>query len=404
MLIGVVGKPSSGKTTFVNAACMTSYKTANYPFTTIEPQLGTAYVRVDCVCKELGVKDNPRNSICVDGIRYVPIKLLDVAGLVPDAWKGRGLGNKFLDDLRQADALIHVVDISGSLDADGREVGEGKWDPLEDIKFLEREINMWMYKIIDKDWRSLVTKAKSEKKDFAKLLEQKVSGLAISRYQISEAIRTANLDINEIWKWEYEEKLKFIDALRRISKPMLIAANKIDKDVAQKNYERIKNELEDKYYVVPCSALGEFVLRSLSKKALIKYNPGDSDFEVVNKDSIGPDVLDKLLMLKEKVLRKYGSTGVQEALETAVFKLLKMIAVFPVEDVNSYTDHQGNVLPDTFLVPEGTTTKELAFKIHTTLGESFIHAIDGRTKMRLSDDYKLKHRDIIKIVSAKGKK
>ena len=250
----------------------------------------------------------------------------------------------------------------------------------------------------------MVTKAKSEKKDFAKLLEQKVSGLSINRYQISQAIRTANLNVNEIWKWEDEEKLKFVDALRRISKPMLIAANKIDKDVAQKNYERIKKELEGKYFVIPCSALGEFVLRSLSKKGLIKYNPGDSDFEIVNKESIGSDVLDKLLRLKEKVLKTYGSTGVQDALETAVFKLLKMIAVFPVEDVNSYTDHQGNVLPDTFLVPEGTTTKELAFKIHTTLGESFIHAIDGRTKMRLSDDYKLKHRDIIKIVSAKGKK
>ena len=184
MLIGIVGKPSAGKTTFMNAACMTSYKTADYPFTTIQPQPGVAYVRVQCVCKEFNVKDNPRNSVCIEGIRFVPINLLDVAGLVPEAWKGRGRGNQFLDDLRKADALIHVVDFSGSLDADGRPVAPGSWNPLEDIKFLEKEITMWMLGIIKSDWRKVTGKVKSSKEDFSKLLEIQLSGLGIRRHHI----------------------------------------------------------------------------------------------------------------------------------------------------------------------------------------------------------------------------
>ena len=87
VLVGIVGKPSSGKTTFLNAACLTDAKTAPYPFTTVEPNHGVAYIRVDCVCKELGVEDNPQNSVCQDGVRRIPVEILDVAGLVPGAWE-----------------------------------------------------------------------------------------------------------------------------------------------------------------------------------------------------------------------------------------------------------------------------------------------------------------------------
>ncbi|MEM4201360.1 MAG: GTPase, partial [Nitrososphaerales archaeon] len=114
MLVGIVGKPNTGKSTFFNAATLMNVPMANYPFTTIQPNYGVAYLRKDCVCKRLNVKDNPVNSVCVNGVRLIPVKLVDVAGLVPGASQGRGLGNKFLDDLRQADALIHVVDASGS--------------------------------------------------------------------------------------------------------------------------------------------------------------------------------------------------------------------------------------------------------------------------------------------------
>ncbi|MGQ4833485.1 MAG: redox-regulated ATPase YchF [Candidatus Asgardarchaeia archaeon] len=403
MLIGIVGKPSAGKTTFLNAACLTSYKTANYPFTTIQPQPGTSYVRVNCVCKEFGVKDNPRNSICINGIRYVPIKLLDVAGLVPDAWKGRGLGNKFLDDLRQADALIHVVDASGSLDADGREVEPGTWDPIEDVKFLEREIAMWFVNIIKKDWREIVTRVKTEKLNFAKYMEKKLSGLSIKREHILEAIKLSNLNANEVWTWDDSDLYTFANNLRKVAKPMLIVANKIDKEIARKNFERMKRELSD-YIIVPASALSEYVLRTLADRGIINYAPGDNKFEIVKDDALDEKTRKSLQLIKERLLDVYGSTGVQDALDIAVFKLLKYIAVYPVEDANKLTDHNGNVLPDVYLVPSGTTAKEFAYYIHTTLGDTFLYAIDARTKNRLGENYILKHRDVIKIVATGAKR
>jgi len=401
MLIGIVGKPSAGKTTFINAACMTSYKTADYPFTTIEPQPGVAYVRVDCVCKDFGVQDNPKNSICIDGIRFVPINLLDVAGLVPDAWKGRGRGNKFLDDLRRADALIHVVDFTGSLDAEGRPIEPGSRDPLEDIKFLEKEITMWMLGIIKSDWRRITGRVKSNREDFSKLLEVRLSGLAINRYHIKSAINLAKLDDSKVAQWTEDDIYIFVDTLRKVSKPIIIAANKIDSPIAQKNFERLSRELKD-LTIIPTTALGEYLLKTLAKKGQIRYIPGDNTFEIIDTQGLSEKIIQKLDLLKEKVLDKYGSTGVQKVLEETVFNVLEMICVFPVEDVNKLTDHHGNVLPDAFLIKKGTTAREFAYKIHTSLGETFIHAIDARTKRRLSENYILQHRDVIKIVSAKG--
>jgi len=401
LLIGIVGKPSSGKTTFINAACLTNYKVAEYPFTTIEAQMGVAYVRVNCACKEFNVKDNPRNSVCIDGIRLVPIKLLDVAGLVPEAWKGRGLGNKFLDDLRRADALIHVVDASGSLDYEGRPVEPGSWDPLKDVEFLEKEITMWLYSIIKKDWKTMISKIRSERLDFSKEMEKKLSGLSINKSMIESALNASELDQNKPWSWDEEDLINFSDNLRKLSKPMIIAANKVDKEVAKKHLKRLM-ELKD-HIVVPTSALAEYVLRTLDKKGYIKYIPGSSNFEVVRKD-LSESILDKLDMIEERILKVYGSTGVQNVLNEAVFNLLHMIHVYPVEDANKLTDHQGNVLPDVFLVPKGTTARELAYKIHTELGESFIYALDVRNKRRLGEDYVLKPGDVIKIVSAKGYK
>ncbi|MGQ4914883.1 MAG: redox-regulated ATPase YchF [Candidatus Asgardarchaeia archaeon] len=401
MLIGIVGKPSAGKTTFINAACMTSYKTADYPFTTIEPQPGVAYVRVDCVCKDFGVQDNPKNSICIDGIRFVPINLLDVAGLVPDAWKGRGRGNKFLDDLRRADALIHVVDFTGSLDAEGRPIEPGSRDPLEDIKFLEKEITMWMLGIVKSDWRRITGRVKSNREDFSKLLEVRLSGLAINRYHIKSAINLAKLDDSRVAQWTEDDIYIFVDTLRKVSKPIIIAANKIDSPIAQKNFERLSRELKD-LTIIPTTALGEYLLKTLAKKGQIRYIPGDNTFEIIDTQGLSEKIIQKLDLLKEKVLDKYGSTGVQKVLEETVFNVLEMICVFPVEDVNKLTDHHGNVLPDAFLIKKGTTAREFAYKIHTSLGETFIHAIDARTKRRLSENYILQHRDVIKIVSAKG--
>ncbi|MEM2110033.1 MAG: redox-regulated ATPase YchF [Candidatus Odinarchaeota archaeon] len=401
MLIGIVGKPSAGKSQFLNAACMTSVKTADYPFTTIEPNLGTAYVRRKCLCKELNVKDNPRNSICINGVRLIPVSLLDVAGLVPDAWKGRGLGNKFLDDLRRADALIHVVDASGSLDDEGRAVEAGSWDPMKDIEFLEKEIAMWMLQIIKRDWPKLSRTALMSKKSFLDILSERLAGLSITKTHILAACGKISLNIDKADKWSEEDIYRFVNELRRLSKPMILALNKIDKPTAKQNIERIRKIFPDS---IPTCALAEYYLRQLAEKNIIRYIPGDRDFSVLKPEALSENDKKILERIKTDILEVYGNTGVQQILDKIVFEVLDLITVYPVEDVKNYCDHNNLVLPDVYLVPKGTTARQLAYMIHTDLGDGFIYAVDGRTKQRVAENYELKDGDLIKIVSAKSLK
>ncbi len=399
--VGIVGKPSCGKTSFTNAACMTEFKVGSYPFTTIEANMGVAHVRTDCACRDFGVKDNPQNSICIDGIRLVPVKLIDVAGLVPGAHSGRGMGNKFLDDLRQADVLIHIVDASGALDADGQEVAAGSYDPLKDVRFLEEELTEWMVGIVSKDWRRIAGRVRAEGAKLDELLLERLSGLKITRGQILKAIRDSGLKAEAADKWTDDEMRLFVKTLKRVAKPIIIAANKIDRPMAEENYRRMVEALPDSM-IVPVSALAEKALRDLDRKGIIRYVPGDDDFTYVDKAKLKDAEVAQLEKIKQQILKKYGGTGVQEILNNAVFDVLRMITVYPVHDANTLSDANGNVLPDVYLVPEGTTAKEFAGYVHTELMESFIHAIDARTKMRISDKHVLQDRDVIRIVSAKG--
>nr|KXH78157.1 MAG: hypothetical protein AM324_10675 [Candidatus Thorarchaeota archaeon SMTZ1-83] len=398
--VGIVGKPSCGKTSFTNAACMTNFKEGSYPFTTIKANVGVTHVRTPCACGDFDIEDNPQNSVCIERVRLVPIKLIDVAGLVPGAHKGRGMGNQFLDDLRQADVLIHIVDASGALDAEGQEVSAGSHDPIDDVRFLEDEITEWVLAIIQKDWRRMTGRVRVEGAKLDEILLEKLSGLMVSRKHILKALRESELKAEAADKWTEEELRSFASTLWHVAKPLIIAANKIDRPNAEENYERLKEAFPD-LLVVPVSALAEKVLKDLERKSVIKYIPGDDDFEILKGDDLKDAEVEQLKKLREHILKKYGGTGVQNILNRAVFEFLNMITIYPVQDSNSLTDGDGNVLPDVYLVPEGTTAKEFAGHIHTDLMESFIHAIDARTKMRISDKHVLKDRDVICIVSAK---
>jgi hypothetical protein len=402
--IGIVGKPSSGKTTFTNAACMTSYKVTGVPFTTIGAQFGVTYVRVKCCCKELGVKDNPRNSKCIDGVRYVPVKLVDVAGLIPGSHAGKGLGNQFLTDMaEQSSSLIHVVDASGSLDFEGKMMGPGSHDPVEDVRFLEQELDLWFLDIVKRDWGRISGRAEAERKSLTSLLLDKVSGLGITSSQIAEAIAKAGLKSERAKSFSEQELLKLASNLRRIAKPMLIAANKIDIKSADSNIKHLKDTLQN-YIVIPTCGLGEYALRKLSDNGIISYNPGEPNFQILKPDKISEKEKESLTRLKREVLDKYGSTGVQDAIDKTVFELLKMIYVFPVEDQNTFSDHEGRVLPDVFLAPQGTTPRELAFMIHTELGETYAGAVDAKKKQRIRENYQLKNGDVVKIIATASKK
>ena len=397
-LLGVVGKPNTGKSTFFSAATLAAAEIANYPFTTIKPNRGVGYVRTKCVHQDFDVKDNPKNSLCLDGTRLVPVELVDIAGIVPGAWEGRGLGNQFLDEIRRADALVHIVDASGGTDCEGKSCKPGEHDPLEDVQFLEKEITMWMVTILKKDWARIARTAEQDKKGIAHHFEDRLAGLSIKRSYVNEAIRKAGLNIDKPATWSDDDFYRFVDQLRRISKPLLIVANKIDLPTAAANVERLK-KLD--YIVIPASAEAELALRRAAEKGLIDYKPGDSDFKITQPEKLTAGQIQGLERIREKILKINGSTGVQEALNIAYYKLLDMITVYPVEDLEHLSDHNGRVLPDTYLVPKGTTAHQFAYVIHSELGDNFLYAVDARDKRRIGEDAILKDRDVISIVSTK---
>ena len=400
MQVGVVGKPNTGKSTFFSAATLVQVAIANYPFTTIKPNHGISYVRSKCVHPGLGVTDNPKNSKCIDGERFIPVDLVDTAGLVPGAWEGRGLGNRFLDEVRKADALIHVIDTSGSTDLDGKPVKMGSHDPLEDVKFLEHELDMWMVQILQKEWDKLAKKAEMAGEDPAKIVSEKLSGLGIREFQAEAALKQVGIG-EKPSAWSKEDLLRLVESLRKLAKPMLLVANKMDLPYSEDNLKRL---LDTGMPTIPACSEAELALRRATEKGLINYHPGDRDFTISSKAQLSPEQKTALEIIRERVLNVQGTTGVQNAINSAFFKLLDMIVVYPVEDPERLTNHDGEVLPDAYLVPRGTTLKQMASMIHTELGAQMLYGVNVRDKMRLADTYLLKDGDVVSIVSAAQRK
>jgi ribosome-binding ATPase YchF (GTP1/OBG family) len=395
MLVGLIGKPNTGKSSFFSAATLIDVPVANYPFTTINPNIGVAYILRPCVHQELGVQDTPKNSLCVKGIRHIPVKLVDVAGLIPDASKGLGLGNKFLDELRRADALIHVVDASGSTDKEGRGVEPGTHDPLEDVAFVEKEFDAWVAGLLKKDWEKI--SHDPDQNRVREALIARVAGLDLGISNFGEAVRRSGLSTKKIQEWTDENILAFASELRKAGKPILLAANKCDLPTSRANIERMSATGR---LVIPTSAAAELILKKAAQRGLIEYIPGESSYSLREGVELTPEQERALKFVDEKVLKPWGGTGVQLALNQAYFGLLGAVVVYPVEDENRFTDKSENVLPDAYIMPKGSTAKDLAYRIHTELGEGFLFAVDAKRKQRLAAEYVLKEGDVVKIVSA----
>ncbi len=393
MLIGLVGKPSVGKSTFFKAATLAEVEIASYPFTTIKPNHGVGYVKVDCIDKEFKTQCNPSHGFCINHNRFVPVELMDVAGLVPGASEGKGLGNQFLDDLRRADVFIHIVDVSGTTDSEGKETEN--YDVSKDVLFLEDELNKWFFNILEKVWKGFARKAELENVKFSEAIVKQFSGLKVKEEQIKKILLRINF-AEKPSQWNREQLMKFASELRKESKPMIIAANKVDAENGNENYEKLKKKFPS-LLIIPCSADSELALREATKHELIDYIPGERNFQI--KKNLNEKQAEALEKIKRNILDKYEyGTGVQEVLNVAVFDLLKYIAIFPA-GANKLGDSKGNILPDCFLLPPNSTALDFAYYLHTDFGKNFIKAIDARSKKALGKAYELKNRDALEIIT-----
>ena len=346
--LALAGKPNCGKSTFFKAATMANVEIANYPFTTINPNFGVAYVRTTCPCHGLDLKCGH----CIDGVRFVAVNLIDVAGLVPDAHKGKGLGNQFLDHLRQADAILHIIDASGGTDSEGNPVGVGNHDPAEDVKFLEYEMTMWVYGILDKHWSRLSRQASVKTFSIHQGIAEVFTGLGITPEDIRDAELLLKIDLVHA---QMESLVPFCAEMVRTSKPMLVIGNKVDES---------PNSLKEKLAaqnVSFVSAASELALRNASTAKVVTYLPGDQEFKVTEGITLSPPQKAGLVKIAELMKMNHG-TGVQDAINRAVFELLDRIVIYPVEDEHKFCNKQGDVLPDAFLMKKGSTPHDLAFQ------------------------------------------
>ena len=427
MRIGLVGKPNVGKSTTFSALTETPVDIANYPFTTIDPNVGIAWLplRQSCACKilrekkeqqgrmpEIDENDPRRGSICTPNSgscrgfqRLVPVTLIDVAGLVPGAHEGRGRGNQFLSDLARCDALIQVIDISGSTDIEGNPVGEGGSKPIEEYEFLLNEIDAWIVGIIQSSWSRGARRVQSEgEKALSKFLIEQLSGIGATDYHVNAGILSVNQkhpDSGVPWSWGNEELMTIAGTIRSLLFPISVAANKADK--TGNSVSELATIVETQGgKLILTSAEAELALRRASLAGLIDLNPENSNFVITDSGE------NKLSIEQRNALENISQTlsnlpgdGLLGLLSSVVFDRLNRRVAYPVQDDSHWVDGDGNILPDAILVPEGTTAKGLAYAVHSDLGDGFIRATDAKNGRVIGADYEIQNGDVISINAKK---
>jgi ribosome-binding ATPase YchF (GTP1/OBG family) len=323
-------------------------------------------------------------------------------GLIKGAWEGKGLGNQFLTIAAQSDALLHIVDASGSIDASGKIAEPGTGDPVADVADIEEELVMWYLKLLEAN-RDKISRTISSSMNTVAAITEVFRGIGVKEDHVRLALAQNNLTETIFDKFGIQESKDFCWSLREISKPTLIVANKVDLPTATENFKRLHEEYRD-VIIIPASADAELTLRRAESKGIIRYIPGDERFEINDQTKLNDKQKWALNFIRKDILGEYMRTGVQFAINVAVFKLLKMNAVYPVADIQKLSDKHGNVLPDVYLMRSGSTVEDLAKEIHTELAKGVIYALDGRDGIRLPVNYQLKDRDVLSIVSARTKK
>jgi small GTP-binding protein len=378
MKIGIIGRTNVGKSTLFKALTLEEVEIEDRPFTTIEPNKGVGYVTVECPEKYFNVKCNPHNAPCIDGTRFVPINIIDVAGLVEGASEGKGLGNKFLSDIMEADAIIEVIDISGNTDSNGNKTKD--FDPAVDIEMVDNEIKKWIASIISKS-------RYVGKEDIADIIFKNVSGINIKYQTVKEVVKELNIkEIND------DTAAKMASLMMRKEKPMLILCNKMDS--VENLEERIKNlKKKFNYDFMACSAAAELTIKEAEKNGFIRFKDGSIErLKELSNDQ------EKAINIIDKIIKKYGGTGVREALNHLVFELKGYKVVFPVEDEKKLTDGFGRILPDAYLVEKDATPKDVAEMIHSDIAKNYKGAIDCKTNLKVKNDLPVKNGQVLKIL------
>ncbi len=401
--VGIIGKTNTGKTTFFNAATRSTAEISTYPFTTKKPNIATGEVQTLCVCRELGLKDKPKNSTCVEGWRFIPIEIIDLPGLIKGAWAGRGLGTQFLNVVSQADALLHIVDASGSIDPEGKISRPGMGNPILDVYDIEEELVLWFKASVDRALQRLKKRSFKRTGPYDAPIAKELAGIGVKQKHIDQALKEANLEEKSPKEWKDDDARTFAEKLRTISRPTIIIANKMDLAYSEKNFERLREEFKTQLVIPVCSE-AELALRRAEEKRLIRYVPGEETFKVLDESRLSKDQAWALAYVQQKVMSKLMRTGVQFAINACIFKLLGLNAVYPVENPKNFSDKKGNVLPDSFLIPGGYTTRDLAREIHSELAARMLYAVDARNGLRLPNDHVLRDRDVVSIVAATRKK
>ncbi|KAL0587653.1 hypothetical protein ABG067_002672 [Albugo candida] len=415
VIIGCVGKPSAGKSTFFNAVTDGKAKTGNFPFTTIEPNEGITYFMSQCPCvaKNKSSVCQPRYGKCVQGTRHIPIKLLDVAGLIPGASEGAGLGNKFLDDLRHANVLMHIIDVSGRTNEKGEEtIG---YDPINDAEWLTREIHSWIYTNLHKRWNTIARRHQATKSTLLKTFLNQLSGYGASASLIGPMLdQLGYKDPCDLSTWSDREIAGLVSQFMSDRFPTILVLNKVDHGgETDKNIERIVEKYGSNHCFV-CSAAAECFLRAAVKQRYIDYEPGSMFFSTAEDEAqtgstesgsaslIPADtkIANRLAKVSDMVLFRYGSTGVRAAINAAV-QACDVVVVYPVKSLKKFSTNPNGkgVFGDAILIKRDSTIRELAFRVSQNVGYHFAFAEGEDGRKLAEDDPIVQDKMIIKITT-----
>ncbi|KAK5116972.1 hypothetical protein LTR62_006693 [Meristemomyces frigidus] len=407
-LIALVGKPSSGKSTSLNSLTDSFAKVGNFPFTTIDPQKAIGYLQIPCACSRTTLPNNaadppplqsrckPNYGSCHNGVRQVPIELLDVAGLVPGAHEGKGLGNKFLDDLRHADALIHVVDVSGTTDAEGK--ATRGYDPSADVAWFRDEIVRWVLGNLMQKWGGLKRRHTAIKATAVETLQGQFSGYGSTSAIVAKTLDQLALK-QPLQDWDNATIERVVNTFVDVKFPTVLALNKIDHADADKNISKIARA-EKPERIVLCSAISEVFLRKLAKQGFVRYVPGEEHVEtredlIADGDPEGGGLkeMDEKLRtrvenLKDMVLFRFGSTGVNQVLTRAA-EVLGLVPVFPVRNIGTFGSGEAGagerapVFRDCVLVGRGSTVGDVYRKVMGDAPMAYVESVGG---LRVGED------------------